>query len=180
MVMNDSTMKFTKMVMEMDKAGIKISFDSRKSDDELDLMGKMMKSQMGPILGAIIYTKGNNLGEVLEMKIEPYIAEASEMANQNNNVIYPKQALKVGDTWNAEKEKEGTKMNFTYTDKSILKNTVIIDISGNVSGAAEGTISGNMNIDRTSGVPLKTVIVMDMTLSGMKLKTNLVALMIKQ
>ena len=176
----DSTMKFTKMVMEMNQGGMEISFDSSKNDDELDDMGKMMKSQMGPILDAVIYAKGNSLGEVLEMKIEPNIPGATEMANQNNNVIYPKKALKVGDTWNAEKENKGIKMSFDYTVKSISKNLVMVTISGTTSGLADGTISGSMNIDRASGVPLKTIIDMDMTLSGQKLKTTLVAIMVKQ
>ena len=42
----DTKTKFTNMSMEMLQGGNLMTFDSSKSDDELDAAGKMMKSQM--------------------------------------------------------------------------------------------------------------------------------------
>jgi len=174
-----SVMKFTKMVMEMNQGGMNITFDSTKSDDELDEMGKMMKAQMGPTLQAVFYAKGNNLGEVLEMRVEPNIPGASDMANQSNNVIFPKKAVRVGDTWAIEKENKGMKMNFIYTVKSIVSSKVVLGVSGKISGLAGGTISGSMDIDKKSGVPLKTAIDMSMSMSGQEMKTSMTGITIK-
>ena len=175
-----SEMKFTKMKMDMFQGGMNMSFDSSKSDDELNQMGKMMKARMGPMLKAVIITKGNNLGDVLEMKIEPNIPGAADMANQQKNVVYPKHAVKVGDSWDIEREEKGMKMNFIYTVKSIGNKTVVLGISGNITGLAEGTISGSMDIERATGIPLKNLINMDMTVNEQQMNSKIVVLMTKK
>ncbi|MBL4569295.1 MAG: hypothetical protein JKY69_06540 [Flavobacteriaceae bacterium] len=175
-----SEMKFAKMKMDMFGGGMNVSFDSTKSDDELDAIGKMMKAQMGPMLKIVISTKGNNLGDILEMKIEPNIPGAADMANQKNNVVYPKHAVKVGDSWDIEREEKGMKMNFIYTVKSIEKKTVDLSVSGKISGLADGTISGTMNIERATGIPLKTVLNMDMTIQEQQMNSKIVAVMTKK
>jgi hypothetical protein len=172
-------MKFTKMVVDALAGGQNMSFDSDMSDDELDDSGKMLKAQMGPILGAVISTKGNNLGEVLEVTVEPNIPGADDMAKQNNNIVYPKEAVKVGSTWSLEKEQQGMKMNFVYTVKSISKSLVILSVSGTVSGMAEGTITGAMNIDKNSGVLLKSSIDTKMSVGGQEMTTKVNAVMKK-
>mgnify|MGYP000005837440 CR=1 FL=1 len=166
-----SEMKIAKMTMDMSQGGMNISYDSTKSDDELDQAGQMMKAQMGPMLKAVITAKGNNLGEVLSTEMEPNIPGAGDFANQSSNVVYPKEKVKVGDTWDFKKSDKGMNMNFKYTVKSITATSVILDISGDVDGMATGTISGSMNIDRKSGVPLKSNISMDMDVQGQTMKT---------
>lgn len=172
-------MKFTKMVVDVLAGGQTMSFDSDLSDDELDDSGKALKAQMGPILAAVISTKGNNLGEVLEVKAEPNIPGVTDMADQNSNVVFPIEAVKVGSTWNAEKNKQGMKMNFIYTVKSISKTIVVLGISGDVSGMAEGTITGEMNIDKSSGVPLKSNIEMKIIAGGQEMTTKASVIMNK-
>ena len=172
-------MKFTRMIVDVLAGGQNMGFDSDMSDDELDDSGKMLKSQMGPILGAVISTKGNSLGEVLEVTVEPNIPGADDMAKQNSNVVYPKEAVKVGSTWSIEKNKQGVKMNFVYTVKSISNTLVILNITGTVSGNAEGTITGAMNIDKNSGVPLKSSIDTKMSVGGQEMTTIVNAVMKK-
>jgi hypothetical protein len=176
----DSEMKFTKMTMDMLQGGQAMSFDSTKSDEELDDTGKMMKAQMGPMLSALIYAKGNNLGEILEVKVEPSIPGVEEMAKQSSNVVYPKEAVKVGSTWTMSKEEKGMKMDFLYTVKSISKEKIILDLSGDVTGMATGKISGNMNIDRASGIPVNSLINMNMSVSGQELKSKITMTMVKK
>ena len=83
----ESEMKFTKISMDMLQGGNIISFDSSKSDDELDEAGKMMKTQMGPMLEAVVLTKGNNLGEITEAVVEPNVPGMEDIANQSSNVV---------------------------------------------------------------------------------------------
>lgn len=176
----DSEMKFTKMTMDMLQGGQAMSFDSTKSDEELDDTGKMMKAQMGPMLSALIYAKGNNLGEILEVKVEPSIPGVEDMAKQSSNVVYPTEAVSVGSTWTMTKEEKGMKMDFLYTVKSISSDKVVLDLSGDVSGMATGKISGNMNIDKASGIPENSTIDMNMSVSGQELKSTIKMTMVKK
>ncbi|WP_166386241.1 DUF6263 family protein [Polaribacter sp. 11A2H] len=176
----DSEMKFTKMTMDMLQGGQAMSFDSTKSDEELDETGKMMKAQMGPMLSALISAKGNNLGEILEVKVEPSIPGVEDMAKQSSNVVYPTEAVSVGSTWTMTKEEKGMKMDFLYTVKSISSDKIVLDLSGDVSGMATGTISGNMNIDKASGIPENSTIDMNMSVSGQELKSTIKMTMVKK
>ena len=176
----DSEMKFTKMTMDMLQGGQAMSFDSTKSDEELDETGKMMKAQMGPMLSALISAKGNNLGEILEVKVEPSIPGVEDMAKQSSNVVYPTEAVSVGSTWTMTKEEKGMKMDFLYTVKSISSDKIVLDLSGDVSGMATGKISGNMNIDKASGIPENSTIDMNMSVSGQELKSTIKMTMVKK
>jgi hypothetical protein len=171
-----SETKFTKMVVDMLAGGQTMSFDSEMSDDELDDSGKMLKAQFGPMLKAVITTEGNNLGEILDLTVAPSFPGANEMAKQNSSIVYPKEAVKVGSTWNMEKDQQGMKTNFVYTVKSISKKLVVLEVSGTVSGMGEGTIKGAVNIDRISGVPLKSSVDIKMNVGGqeMTITTNAV------
>jgi hypothetical protein len=172
-----SEMKFAKMTMDMLQGGNVMSFDSTKSDDELDEMGKMMKTQMSPMLSALIIAKGNNLGEVLEVKVEPSVPGMDDLTS--SNVVYPKEAIKVGSTWNFQKNQKGMVLDFVYKVKSILKDKVVIDISGKVSGMTTGSISGSMEVDRASGVPLTSLINMVFSMQGQEMNSKVSMTMTK-
>ena len=45
------------------------------------------------------------------------------------------------------------KMDFIYKVKSILKDKLILDLSGDVSGMASGKINGNMDITENLEFP---------------------------
>ena len=176
----ESTMKVAQITMDMSQGGMNVSYDSSKSEDELDPSAKMMQAQMGPMLKSVITVKGNTLGEILETVAEPNIPGVDDFANQSSNVIYPKEAVKVGDTWTMNKSDKGMVMDFTYTVASISSANVKVDVAGKVSGAAQGTISGAMDIDTKTGVPSSSSIVMDMQVQGQQLKTSVTATMTKQ
>ena len=168
----DSEMKFTKLTMDMLQGGNAMSFDSTKSDEELDAVGKQMKTQMQPMLEALMFAKGNNLGEIIDIKIEPNVMGMEDIVKQSSSVVYPKEAVKVGDSWTKTKEEKGMKMDFVYTVKSIDEDNVNLVISGDVSGMATGKIAGNMQIDSASGVPLSSIVTMLMNINGQEMTTK--------
>jgi len=176
----DSEMEIEKIVMKIVQSGTEVNYDSTMSDDELDATGKIMKSQMEPMMQALITMKSNNLGEVTETKVVPNVMGLEDMSNQSNNVVYPKQRVSVGSSWDMTKSEKGMEMKFTYVVKSITSELVVLDVSGTVSGIGKGTITGKMNIDKDSGALNSTNIDMDMIVSGQKLITNVSATMIKQ
>ena len=166
----DTKTKFTNMSMEMLQGGNLMTFDSSKSDEELDAAGKMMKSQMGPMLEAVIYSKVTTLGKASVVSIEPMIPGVEDIASQSSAVVYPKEAVKVGSTWTMFREEKGMKMDFLYTVQSISKENVLVDVSGEVSGMGSGKITGNVTIDRVSGIPIKSLVEMNLSVAEQKLK----------
>lgn len=175
-----SEMKIANMKMDMNQGGMSMNFDSSKSDDELDDAGKMMKSQMGPMLKAVITSKGNNLGEVLSTTVEPNTPGTSDLTKQSSNVVYPKNKVKVGDVWSVKKDENGTKMDINYKVKSINKTEVLIEVTGEISGNSTGTMRGKINISKMSGVPINSNINMDMEVQGQKMKRSISILMTKK
>jgi len=175
-----SKMKISSISMDMNQGGMNMSYDSSKSDDELDATGKMIKAQMGPMLQAVITVKGNNLGEIIETSVEPNIPGTSDLTNQTNNVVYPKKALRVGDSWTMKKEEKGMVIDFVYTVKSIASATILLNVTGEVSGNATGTVVGTMDVDKKSGMPLVSKIDMDLTSQGQALTTKMVATTVRK
>mgnify|MGYP006893241214 CR=1 FL=1 len=165
---NITEMTFTKMTMDLLQGGNVMSFDSTKSDEELDDAGKMMKGQMSPMLEAVLTAKGNDLGEVLEVTAEPNVPGMTDFANQSN-VIYPEEAIKVGSTWAFQKNEKGMVLDFVYKVTAILKDKVELEITGKSSGMATGDITGTMEIDRKSGVALNSNIDMALSVQGQEM-----------
>ncbi|QTE22780.1 hypothetical protein [Polaribacter cellanae] len=174
-----SNMKISKMSMDMMQGGQIMSYDSSKKEEDLDETGKMMATQMGPFLKANFTSKGNNRGEVLETKVEPNVPGAEEMLKQSGNVVYPKETVKVGTEWSMEKNEKGMELKFTYKVVEITASNVKLDVTGTVGGMATGTISGNMNINRKSGIPTNSKIDMKMALQGQEIITGVVSKMVK-
>ncbi|WP_428742834.1 DUF6263 family protein [Tenacibaculum sp.] len=170
----ESTAKYTKMVMNMKQGAMNMSYDSTKKDEELDEAGKMMKSQMKPMLESTIFMKGDRMGTILESKAEPNFKGAEKITEQSSSVVYPENAVAVGDTWTMSKNQEGMNMDFTYKVKSISSKNVLLDVSGKVSGVAEGDITGSIDIDKKSGILTESKINMTMKVQGQDLTTNMV------
>lgn len=161
-------MKITKISMNMMQSGMEMSFDSDAKDEDLDMMGKQLKAQFAPMMEVVIYAKTNNLGKVLATETKPNFPGMDQMTNQSGSIEYPKKALKVGDSWTVDNEASGNKITMVYEVKSIGTEVVTIDLTGAISGAGEGKISGELTIDKETGVALKTVMNTDMLVQGQK------------
>lgn len=173
-----SEMKISKMTMDMLQGGMQMSYDSTKKDDELDEMGKMMKAQISPTLKMVITTKMNSLGEVLDTKVVPNMPNAEQFSSQS--VSYPKKAVKVGDTWNDEKNAQGMKTVIEYKVTKITKNIVFLSTTGKVSGAGTGTLNGTLEIDRKFGIPLSSSMKSTINAGGQEMKVDIEMTMTKK
>ena len=166
-IVNES--KIEKMTMDMVQGGQVMNYDSSNNDDELDEMGKMMKTQMAPILSAVITSKSSSLGDVLDVAIVPNLPKVAQMGKQNSSVVYPKEAVKIGTTWSEIKDESGMTMKIQYTVKTISEKEVILAVGGDISGMATGTISGDMTIDKSSGVAVNSKLQMKMSVQGQEM-----------
>ena len=161
--------KIANISLDMLQGGNSINYDSSKKEEELDDTGKMMKQQMDPVLSSTIQTKTNDLGDVLDITITPDNPQTAQMSQQNSSVVYPKEAVSVGSEWTSTDEEGGMTIKLTYKVAKITPTTVVLDLSGEVSGLAKGTATGSMIVDRESGVPSTSKIEMKMETQGQEL-----------
>ena len=140
--------QITAVVMDMMQGGMTMSYDSN-SDEELDQMGQMLKSQFAPMMEAITYATIDHQGNLIDTKQDPVVPGMEQMTNRAMNTInYPKEKVSVGSSWTSENENQGMKMTMNYTVSSIAGGVVTLDVSGDMSGAVgTGTIKGKTTID---------------------------------
>lgn len=169
----DIDMAIKGIKMDVSQGGQIISFDSSMSDDELDEMGKMMKSKFAPMMLANIMTKTTHRAETIETIIEPEVAGMDQFTNNSGSVVYPKEAVKIDESWTVTKLEKGMDMTMIYTVKSIEKDIVNIEISGTIELLAEGTISGNMEIDKTTGNVNYSIMNMNMNAGGQEINMKI-------
>ena len=165
--------QITSIVMDMMQGGMTMSYDSNKSDEELDQMGQMLKSQFAPMMEAIIYNTLDYQGNMIDTKLDPAIPGMEQITNRSMNAInYPKEKVSVGSSWSSEDENQGMKMTTKYTVSSIADGLVTLDVSGdmNMSGAAgTGTIKGKTTIDISTGISNNSEIEMTIATQGMNI-----------
>lgn len=168
----NSEMKFTKIDMGMLQGGMQMSASTDDKDEDLDQMSQQMKAQLDPMLNVVITSETDNLGNVISIKATPNLPGMDQMKNQSGSISYPEKALRVDDTWSEEKTEQGMVTKTTYKVTSISKDVVGLDVTGVISGIAEGVLSGEMEIDREMGIPKSSNLEMDMKVQGQDMKTK--------
>ena len=142
--------QITSIAMNGMQGGMSLSYDSNANEETLDQMGKMLQSQFKPMMDAKIMSSTDKMGNVVDMSIEPMIPGMDNLT-KNSGIAYPEEAVKVGSTWSSTIEEQGVTMTSTYSVSDIAKGFVYLDISGEITGLAEGTISGTAEIEVSSG-----------------------------
>ena len=164
--------QITSIVMDMMQGGMTMNYDSNKSDEELDQMGQMLKSQFAPMMEAVVYNTLDYQGNMIDTKFEPAIPGIEQMINNRamNAINYPKEKVSVGSSWSSENENQGMKMTTKYTVSSISGGVVTLDVSGDMTGAAgTGTIKGKTTIDISTGISNNSEIEMTIATQGMNI-----------
>jgi len=174
-----SETKVKTLSMDMLQGGNVMSYDSTKSDDELDMMGKQMKAQFAPFFKATIYTTTSSRGKVTSTEIKPDTPALNQFKDQNNSIEYPEEKVKVGSSWSDENNNQGMKMKTVYTVSKITKDKVLIDVTGDVSGLGTGKIIGKVVVDRASGIPSSSEINVNVNAGGAEVKISTKATMKK-
>ena len=171
--------QITSIVMDMMQGGMTMNYDSNKSDEELDQMGQMLKSQFAPMMEAVVYNTLDYQGNMIDTKFEPAIPGIEQMINNRamNAINYPKEKVSVGSSWSSENENQGMKMTTKYTVSSISGGVVTLDVSGDMTGAAGteglqtpvGTIKGKTTIEISSGISKNSETEITMATQGMNI-----------
>ncbi len=146
--------QISKMKMDMSAQGEYISFDSEKADSELSEEERKMKAEMSVALKMIMYQTIDKKGKVISQKVEPQVKEAAAMVSQNQftNMVYPTEPVKVGSSWNNDKNMSGMSLKATYKVTKITSDKVYADMTGGMTGATDTKIGGKVIIDIASGM----------------------------
>lgn len=148
--------KISSIAMDMNQGGISMSYDSSKSDEELDATGKILKSQLSPMMEAVILNTMNIYGNTLDTKVEPAIPGMEQFTSGQSSLNYPKEEISLGSTWTSDNEEQGMTVKTNYTVSKIEEGVVYLDIQGTVSGAGTGTLKGKSEIDINTGTAKMT------------------------
>lgn len=173
---------FTGVTMNSLQGTESINYDSSADESKMNEEQKKMHEQMKKLLELVVAGKCSSRGRMFDFKVIKGEGTSTNLVNQMNSVTYPEKPVKVGDSWNGvhDKKEEGMKIEYVYTVKAIHKNTVDVGITGKISGIANGTVSGDMEIDKKTGATPKTNMKMDMSMLGQSIKSTVVATFKKQ
>lgn len=158
-------MKITKVAVDMMQGGMSMSYDSSKKDSELDQMGLMMKQQMGPMLQMVVTTKADAYGKIQDISVTPDSPLAAQFKNQTG-ISFPKEAVKVGSVWEDQTDTQGLKLTIEYKVTAITTDKVLLTCTAVISGAAEGKMNGTIELDKKTGITLKSSLKNEMNTQG--------------
>lgn len=164
--------KITAIKMDMMQGGMSMKYDSESDGDSSDPIGQTMKAQFEPMMKATIHQTLDRQGNSIEMRTEPSIPGLDQISGNTNSISFPEEKVSVGSTWTSETEDQGLKTVTRYTVSSIANGIVVLDVSGEISGAGTGTINGKTNIDIKSGMQTSSVVEMIIAAEGMNMSIN--------
>lgn len=174
-----SETKIDKIAMDMMQAGMMMAYDTSADDEDVDEMGKMLKQQIDPMLKLVITSKISESGKVVSVEVEPSTIPNADQFKNQATISFPTKAVKVGDTWSEENVAQGMTINSTYTVKEILADKVILSATGKMTGAATGTVVGQLDIDKKTGITLSSNLETVMNTQGQEMKLNITTSMVK-
>ncbi len=169
--LNSTTDKF---VMDMNKMGQAVHYDSSMDEKEMDQMAKTMHTQMKPYITSTFSVTYDNLGNIMDAKLVKGTGNL-EQFKQGLSVgtVYPKEAVKVGSQWTDKNNINGFDYTKTYTVDKIDKNFVYVKVLVKISGmGGTGTGDGMMKIDKNTGLMVSATSKNTISAMGQEIKTE--------
>ena len=122
-----------------------------QNEETLDQMGKMLQSQFKPMMDAKIMSSTDKMGKVVDIKVEPMIPGMEKLKQKIMVSLIQKRLLKSVPRGLHHRKSKALQWLRTYSVRDIANGFVYLDISGEITGVAEGTISGTAEIEVSSG-----------------------------
>lgn len=181
---------FKRIVMDQKIFGMEINYDSDDSSTFNSPMGAEFAAQMNKLINATVVARMNDRGQVQEMDLSE-LGDAGEMSGNlntgNNYAVYPDYKVKVGESWEEELEPLETSnmaVKVKYTLKKVTRKEAVLDVDGILSanienpeagGELDGTMVGEMTIDRKTGMVKVSSLQLDMEMEMEKNGMNIPA-----
>lgn len=169
----DTENNFTYVSSVINQQGVeKVNYNSNMKEEELSAEAKEFREKTKSLLETTMFITVSKIGESKLVKTEPVVTSMDQVSNQMNTTVYPKEAVSVGSSWTSTQDSQGMKMNLTYTVKEITKEKVLATINGKMDILPDAKIIGDIEIDRATGVPVRTSININVSSMGMNLKNK--------
>jgi hypothetical protein len=181
---------FKRIVMDQKIFGMEINYDSDDSSTFNSPMGAEFAAQMNKLINATVVARMNDRGQVQEMDLSE-LGDAGEMSGNlntgNNYAVYPDYKVKVGESWEEELkplETSNMAVKVKYTLKKATRKEAVLDVDGILSanidnpeagGELDGTMVGEMTIDRKTGMVKVSSLQLDMEMEMEKNGMNIPA-----
>jgi hypothetical protein len=164
--------KISAVELNMFQAGMNINYSSKNKDQASDPISQEMAKQFEPMLQAVIHSTVNSLGEMLNVNIEPPVEGMDGNSASRGNIKYPEKKVKVGDSCEATENNNGMNVNSKYAVSKIENGIVYLDVSGDLTGASSGKVSGYSEIEIATGIQKNAEVEMTMSIEGMDVKVK--------
>jgi uncharacterized protein DUF6263 len=166
---------FDRIKMNQKIFGMEINYDSDDSSTFNSGMGSQIAAEMNKIVGKPVDFVMDKKGSIKKLDLSN-ITDNSDLANSltsgNTYAVYPKDKVKVGDSWESDLEPlEGSEMkvHINYTLLKISRKQVVIGVEGILAGNEiqgeeinlNGTTVGEMIVDRSTGMLITSTIDME-------------------
>lgn len=156
--------KITQVKVDVMQGSQTFSYDSTANEEDLDAMGKAMRTQFAPMMAAVITQVTNRYGKILEAKVEPKVPGMDNFGQQSE---YPKEPVKVGSTWTSVVDDDASgKITMNYKVDKITDTTVYASITGVASAIPGSTITGSLEVDIATGNPNKVEVTINAVAEG--------------
>ena len=189
---NTFDVRYKRVYMSNESMMGTMEYDSDKPDDATGMMAEMMKEAFGGLLDANVIMVLNKRGQTLSISgLEDVSAAGSGMGMGgspadlqeqfgSSMAIYPTKPVGKGDTWNEVLEQTKSSpvvIDITYTVKEIRDSEVVLDVKGKITkndsdevpaevrnaiSSISGDMSGDMVVDRTTGVTKSSKLIQNM------------------
>ncbi|WP_426430548.1 DUF6263 family protein [Winogradskyella sp. HB-48] len=164
---------FNHVKMSMESMGQKMAYDSNTKESEMDPFAQGAHAEMKKLIESVVLIENDTRGNITNTELKSGTADISAFKDNMGGMIYPEDPVEVGTTWSASKEQQGMTIESTYKVTAITDDTVELEVTGKITGTAEGTLDGKSNINKETGNVIKSEVNMAFTVEGQKVGSTI-------
>ncbi|WP_299839713.1 DUF6263 family protein [uncultured Tenacibaculum sp.] len=134
-----------------------VNYNSDMKEEDLSDDAKKFRKDMATLLATKIFINVDKRGKSVLTKLEPeQVKDIEQLTNQFQSVVYPEKAVSVGSSWKSTQNSNGIEIEITYTIKEITDTLVKAELFGKIPLLPGARIEGDLEIDKKTGVALKS------------------------
>lgn len=163
-----------RIVINADKMGKPITYDSSTKEKDMIQEAKGLHTTVKPELNTVVNVAVNTNGKTLKTtKVSGQLAV--NMVKQKTNFInLPDTPVTIGSKWTQSLINGNVRVVYNYEVTKITPKIVHLSCVGEPLGKLKGTITGTIELNKETGVPIKKDMRFDLNLNGQIVQSNVV------
>lgn len=163
-----------RIVINVDKMGKPITYDSSIKEKDMIQEAKGLHSRVKPELNTVVSVDVNTNGKTFKTsKVSGQLA-VSMVKQKTNFINLPETPVTIGSKWTQSLINGKVRVVYNYTVTKITPEIVYLNCIGEPLGKLKGTITGTIQLNRKTGVPIKKDMKFNLDLNGQIVKSNVV------